>query len=74
MSTCTVLGSSAGPGAPATLQPAVVALTVNRARRGSFKRMRYAVYPLGEKWFARKDSNLDFQGQNLTCYHCTTGE
>ena len=27
-----------------------------------------------KKWFARKDSNLDFQGQNLTCCHCTTGE
>lgn len=25
-------------------------------------------------WFARKDSNLDFQGQNLTCCHYTTGE
>ena|GEM_PF-6410542 len=28
----------------------------------------------GLTWFARKDSNLDFQGQNLTCCHCTTGE
>lgn len=27
-----------------------------------------------KRWLARKDSNLDFQGQNLTCYHCTTGE
>ena len=25
-------------------------------------------------WFARKDSNLNFQSQNLTCYHYTTGE
>ena len=24
--------------------------------------------------FARKDSNLDLQSQNLTCYHYTTGE
>ena len=23
---------------------------------------------------AHKDSNLDFQGQNLTCYHYTMGE
>lgn len=29
---------------------------------------------MSKEWFARKDSNLDFQGQNLTCYHCTTGE
>ena len=28
----------------------------------------------GTNWLARKDSNLDFQGQNLTCYHYTTGE
>ena len=25
-------------------------------------------------WFPLKDSNLDFQSQNLTCYHCTKGE
>lgn len=25
-------------------------------------------------WFAHKDSNLDFQGQNLACYHYTMGE
>lgn len=29
---------------------------------------------MGGEWFARKDSNLEFQSQNLTCYHYTTGE
>ena len=29
---------------------------------------------IGQKKLARKDLNLDFQGQNLTCYHYTTGE
>lgn len=30
--------------------------------------------PYVESWFAREDSNLDCQSQNLECYHCTTGE
>jgi hypothetical protein len=38
------------------------------------KMTRGATAPRKESWFARKDSNLDFQGQNLTCCHCTTGE
>lgn len=28
----------------------------------------------GGEWLARKDSNLEIQNQNLTCYHYTTGE
>ncbi|MFM1848016.1 MAG: hypothetical protein RL417_1490, partial [Pseudomonadota bacterium] len=45
---------------------------------GLRRRPRGPRHPSGESdmndWLARKDSNLDFQGQNLTCYHCTTGE
>ena len=50
--------------------------TQSRVTRSLVERMQYDTVctPKGKKWFARKDSNLDFQGQNLTCCHCTTGE